>query len=307
MSPGAPLGLCLDGTLAIAEALRAARRAEAAGLESVWVSDFVGNRDPVATAAALLGATTRIRVVPMALSPYTRHPITIAMAAATLAEWRPGRVAIALGPGAPRALGSLGIRPERAAARLSETGEELRAWLSGGAPERMPPLRFQPPPVPIYLTATRPAMLGAAARFDGVVLSGGLSPEAVRWSLKHVDAGRRIEAVAMILLALDEAGRSAERIARETLAALLSAPHHQAVLEATEPHLDLGSVLDAVRAGDVALAGRLLPADLVSSHAVIGVEPLRERLAAYREAGIDLPVLWPIGDAREWTWLSGLV
>ena len=307
MSSDLQLGLCLDGTKPMAEAVWAAQTAESAGFESVWISDQVGYRDAVSTAAAVLGATRRLRVVPMALSPFTRHPMTIAMAIGALAEWAPGRVAVALGMGSPAALASLGIIPNRPAARLRHAAGAVQSWLLGLTPEGMPPLRYRPrSPVPVYLAATRPGMLRAAAHFDGVVLSGGLSPEAIRWSREQVDPPGKTEVVGMILVAMPDGARSADTVLREALARLIVSPHHQAVLRATEPHLDLAPILDAMAAGDVQLAGRILPAELIRSHGLILQQQPAEGLAAYRSSGIDLPVLWPVGGVGDWQWLAHL-
>ena len=67
-----------------------ARDAEAAGARSLWFAAHLFNREPIATAACALAATSRIKVALMALSPYTVHPVYAAMAAATLDEWFPG-------------------------------------------------------------------------------------------------------------------------------------------------------------------------------------------------------------------------
>ena len=45
----------------------------------------------------------------MAISPYAVHPVYAAMAAATLDEYFPGRVALCLGVGAPKDLEAAGI------------------------------------------------------------------------------------------------------------------------------------------------------------------------------------------------------
>ena len=56
---------------------------EAGGAAQVWLANHLFQRDPVALAARVLGATTRIRVALMAMSPYTVHPVQSAMAART--------------------------------------------------------------------------------------------------------------------------------------------------------------------------------------------------------------------------------
>jgi 5,10-methylenetetrahydromethanopterin reductase len=320
-----PLGLCLDGTMPIARAVRGAQAAERAGLESVWVSEQVGHRDAISTAAAVLAATRRIRVIPMALSPFTRHPVTIAAAIAALAEWKPGRVGVAVGPGAPGGLRSLGIAPDGVVTRVAAAAESVRRWLDGAAPDGMPPLRFATRArVPVYLTATRPAMLRAAARFDGVVLSGGLAPASVRWSTAILEgrpretpepmcplsgrAGARAEraaVAAMIVVARGDASRDGQAVLQEFVVAGLRAPHHRAVAQASAPAL--ATALAALAAGDTATADRAVTGAVAREHGLVAGDDGLSRLAAWRAAGVDLPVLWPVGGDGTWRWLSELV
>jgi hypothetical protein len=330
--------------MSIAGAVRGAQAAERAGLESVWVSEQVAHRDSISTAAAVLAATRRIRVIPMALSPLTRHPITIAAAIAALAEWKPGRVGVVIGPGAPRGLRSLGIAADGLAGRVTDAAEMVRQWLGGSAPAGMPPLRFAPRErVPVYLTATRPAMLRAAARFDGVVLSGGLSPDSVRWSL-DIHGSRPdpdIENVgprpapgsrgaprlrrsvpsagglggpsrppifsvsAIIVVARGASEQSAVGVLRDFVVAGLGALHHRAVAEASAPAL--APALAALAAGDTSGAARAVTDGVAREHGMVAGNDRVSRLTTWRSAGVDLPVLWPVGGDESWRWLSELL
>ena len=76
-------------------------------------------RDPITMAALALGATRRIKIALMAMSPYSVHPVFIAMAAATLDEMYPGRVILCLGAGAPADLKAAGIEATKPLVRRS--------------------------------------------------------------------------------------------------------------------------------------------------------------------------------------------
>ena len=97
----AELGIAMDGRAPIADIAAQAQAAEAGGATTLWIACHLFLRDPVTTAAIALAATKKIKVALMALSPYSTHPVYIAMAAASLDEMYPGRVILCLGSGAP--------------------------------------------------------------------------------------------------------------------------------------------------------------------------------------------------------------
>ena len=62
---------------------------------------------------------------------------------------------------------------------------------------------------------------------------------------------------------------------------------------------ELEGVRQAWQGGDRARALRLVPTDLIDRIALVGTpEECRQRLALYREAGIDLPLISPRGTGR---------
>ncbi|MEM9609745.1 MAG: LLM class flavin-dependent oxidoreductase [Actinomycetota bacterium] len=133
----------------ISDLVDAARAAEAAGLDGVWVYDhlsghsFGGSRavDVWVALTAIAESTERIAIGPLVLNTAARHPAHIAVAAATLQERSGGRLRLGLGAGAghgdPYAaeLTMLGLPVLGAAERrqrVEETVGYLRALWSGG-------------------------------------------------------------------------------------------------------------------------------------------------------------------------------
>src|SRR5256714_6533364 len=106
---GAEFGIAMDGRAPIADIAAQAKAAEEGGASTLWIACHLYLRDPITMAALALGATRRIKVALMAMSPYSMHPVFIAMAAATLEEIYPGRVILCLGVGAPADLKAAGI------------------------------------------------------------------------------------------------------------------------------------------------------------------------------------------------------
>src|SRR5258708_11744310 len=116
---GAELGIAIDGRAPIADIAAQAKAAEEGGASTLWIACHLYLRDPVTTAALALGATKRIKIALMAMSPYSTHPVYIAMAAASLDEIYPGRVILCLRSGAPADLKAAGIHSPRPLATMS--------------------------------------------------------------------------------------------------------------------------------------------------------------------------------------------
>src|SRR5260370_23836016 len=127
----AEFGISMDGRAPIADIPALARAAEAGGASTLWIACHLYLRDPVTMAALALGATRRIKVALMAMSPYSIHPVVIAMAAASLEEMYPGRVILCLGVGAPADLKAAGIDSPRPLKTLSEASAACRSLLAG--------------------------------------------------------------------------------------------------------------------------------------------------------------------------------
>jgi 5,10-methylenetetrahydromethanopterin reductase len=90
-------------------------RAEEVGVRSLWNSNITNAYDPFMGLVPAAMATKRIRLGPLALSPYEMHPLKIGYALATLNEMSGGRAQIGLGGGGAMALW---IRNEAAGSNL---------------------------------------------------------------------------------------------------------------------------------------------------------------------------------------------
>jgi 5,10-methylenetetrahydromethanopterin reductase len=310
----AVLGVAFDGRNPVPTLCEQARAAEAAGASSLWVSSHLFLRDPFASTAALLAATTRAQATLMAVSPHLVHPVHIAMAAATLDELAPGRVALCVGTGVPGDLADAGVEPQRPLRALAETVEVVRALLSGEAVtykgelfrirgRRLVTGRHD---VPVFLAAARPRTLElAGAIADGVLLSNASSVEFVRWSLEQVAAGARGRALRRVgLVYASVAEREAEALPRfrRQLAVLLRSEHHAMNLSLAGSSLDQEAVGQAIAREDWAGAEALVSDDVVRRHTASGTPgQVRARLAAYRAAGLDDLVLGGLYTPEETT------
>lgn len=298
------LGVAVDGRNPMPVLREQARIAEEAGAGSFWVSSHLFLRDPFTMAATVLAATARARAALMAVSPHVMHPVHMAMAAATLDELAPGRVVLCVGTGAPGDLADAGVAPRAPLRALTETIEVVRALLAG-EPVTYRGELFQVNgrrlgtgrrEVPVLLAAARPRTLElAGAIADGVLLSSASSVEFVRWSLDHVDRGARGRAVRRVgLVYASVAEREADALGRfrRQLAITLRGQHHATNLSLAGVSLDQEAVRRALAREDWSAAEALVSDEVVRRHTASGTPAqVRERLAAYRAAGLDELVL----------------
>ena len=298
------ISISFDGRDPAADALAKAEAAAHRGTESIWLACHLFQREPIATAGVLLSRFPGINIVLVALSPYVLHPVYIAMAAATLNEFFPGRVSLCLGVGAPADLASAGITAPAPLGTMRETLSLCRALFSGET-VRIEGERYQvrdqslstgPQDVPILLAASGPKMLRlAGAEADGVVLSAGTSVEFVGWSLAQVEAAgvsATFQRHAFVYAAVAPDTRAAYDRVRRLLAIVLRGEHHARNLECAGNDLDREAVSRAIADGDMVRAESYISDRIVECHAAAGTpQTFRARLGAYRAVGIDNLVL----------------
>src|SRR5688572_14954209 len=73
-------------------------KAEAAGVEQVWMTQNPVTNDSLTIFAAAMGRTNRIRLGTSIVPTYPRHPLALAQQAATVAALGPGRLRLGIGP-----------------------------------------------------------------------------------------------------------------------------------------------------------------------------------------------------------------
>src|SRR4051794_20703868 len=170
------------------ERLRAvARAADEAGLEELWLWEDCFLQSGIATAAAALAWTGRLRVGVGLLPVPLRNVALTAMEAATMHRLFPGRVELAVGHGVQDWMAQVGARVESPLTLLREYLEALRALLRGervtveGRYVRLDAVALDWPPTPapaVLAGATGPRsvrLAGEAA--DGTILTSTSTPD----------------------------------------------------------------------------------------------------------------------------------
>ena len=183
-SQGLQIGLLLPSREALLWAesdlsvvIDAARDAEKAGFDSLWVGDSLLARprgEPLTMLAGVAGATTRVQLGTAVLLPLLRHPLTLAHRLATLDRVSRGRLIVGVGPGADlpgthAELAAVGVPSDRRVSAMLNSIERCRRLWRNEEPglELEPrPLRSDGPP--IWLGGGGPRMLRlAGTTFDG--------------------------------------------------------------------------------------------------------------------------------------------
>ncbi|HWN31419.1 MAG TPA: LLM class flavin-dependent oxidoreductase [Pseudonocardia sp.] len=183
------------------ERLRAvATVADEVGLEQLWLWEDCFYESGIASAAAALAWTERVRVGVGLLPVPLRNVALTAMEAATLHRMFPGRVGLGVGHGVQDWMGQTGTRVDSPLTLLREYLGALRALLRGervsteGRYVRLDDVALVWPPrtpPPVLAGAQGPRSLrltGEAA--DGTVLDASVSPDGVRRALALIDEGR---------------------------------------------------------------------------------------------------------------------
>jgi len=159
--------------------------AESCGLRAVWVSNMLDARDPFVNLSVLARSTDRIRLGPIAVSPFELHPLKMASALLTLNELSGGRTCIVIGGGGGT-MWAMGLKAERMVRAVRECVEILKQASKG---ERLEyegevfqvkgynPFWAESSPPLIYIGANKETMFRMSTQYaDGIMVSDFTPP-----------------------------------------------------------------------------------------------------------------------------------
>jgi len=95
------------------------RLAESHGIRGVWSSSYADGRDPFMTLTLAAAETSKVRLGPLAVSPYELHPLKMSNALQTLNELSDGRAMICIGGGGG-VIQAMGMERQRMIGHLHE-------------------------------------------------------------------------------------------------------------------------------------------------------------------------------------------
>ena len=306
-------GLSLSNEDPTAHTLAIAAEAERLGFDEVSLPESRLFQSVTSAAAAALAATSEITVRVGIANPVFRHPVLLALEAATLADIGPGRLRFGLGAAewtvrrfemAPQGWKPLTntVEAVRAVRRLT-AGQDL-----GFAPTTFrasPDLRLDLPPaapVPVDVGAVNARMMAESGRHaDGVQLGAITSPGYTRWARRLLDeaaagAGRDpgdLLVSANVLTSVGPDRGAARRAVRPVLAYYLARVEGVVVDEAGADPEAVAAVRAAVASGGEEKGAAAVSESLIDVFAAAGaVDDVVERLSAFGAAGLDLPLAW---------------
>lgn len=174
-----------------------AQVADEVGLDEIWLWEDCFYESGIASAVALLGWTSNVRVGVGLLPVPLRNVALSAMEVATIERLFPGRATLAFGHGLQKWMGQAGVRAESPVTLLREYLVALKALLAGetvtvqGRYVNLDGVRLHWPadPAPALVAgAFGPKSLAVCADVaDGIILAASAGPEGVRQMRAQVD------------------------------------------------------------------------------------------------------------------------
>src|SRR4051794_29958651 len=272
------------------------RGAEAAGYTDLWTGETSGpdGFTPLALSAAW---TERARLGTGIVGVFQRGPALLAQEAAAIADASNGRFVLGIGSSSDRIVeGWNGIPFEKPLSRVRETLEFLRTALDGDRTESGFKLETAPAErVPIVLAALRGKMLELAVeRGDGAFTNflplGGLPK--VAGQLDGAPDGFELLCRFFCIPGEREA---VEPLARFMFSSYITVPVYAAFYRWLGYGDEIDAMVSAWESGDRQAAAAAAPWNLIEAMFIFGSpDEMKERIGAFLEGGITLPILTPI-------------
>jgi probable F420-dependent oxidoreductase len=272
------------------------RRAEAAGYTDLWSGETNGP-DGFTPLAAAATWTEQPRLGTGVVGVFTRGPALLAQQAAALADVSGGRFALGIGASSDRIVEGWNDMPfSKPLKRMAATIDFLDAAFAGERTATGFKLEQPPPePPPIILAALRGKMLRlaverAAGAFTNFLPLAGLPKVAEQ--LEGAPEG--FELLCRFFCIPGEREQT-EPLARFMFASYITVPVYEAFFRWLGYGERIDEMVAAWAAKDREAAIAAAPWDVIEDTFIFGSpEEMRERLDAFVEGGITLPILTPI-------------
>ena len=314
------IGVGFNADLPVAQITNYASQADDLGFDSFWMHEHSFGRDATSYLSSAANATKRIKIGVACLSPYVRHPVLLAMTAATLQETSNGRAILGLGTGFPMRLDLLGIKHDRPIGAIKEAIEICRGVWSGNvlnysgsvfSVKGVKSLMGKSSDIPIYIAGWKKQMLTLTGKYaDGYVAKGGESTESIKQIVSSIKSAAekanrslaQIDLGAYLLTLVDKSKDLAVDRAKKD-------PFVTYMLSVQDDYLYSGTGIDPAKKkpiaenyfkGNLAEASSHITREMIDSFALVGTrEEVASRVLEYKKAGLNLPILQPISMKQE--------
>ena len=320
------IGLGLNTGMPALDIVKWSKRGERNGFDSIWLSEDPYYRDSLPLMSVIAENTRRVRIATCIVNIYTKHPVYMAMAAATVDEISEGRLVLGVGRGVKSLIeGELHISYGSPLQYTKEYLVSLRKLLAGkkvtlegegvnmtNAQLHFVPLRSE---IPILLAAMGPKMLNLAAEYgDGAMLNSCTSVKQAKHSAEIVSSSSRgsikRELVCALWVSVDEDVDKSYDGVRMSVAFLLSIPTFGEVFlkeGGFQPYMledlrrtfrwdrKVGDPMWHLGQADASKVKELVDDRIVDALTVCGpVEDCRRRIRDYHDVGVTTAIVNPM-------------
>jgi F420-dependent oxidoreductase-like protein len=301
------IGAFISAGKSLQSTLDRVRRADGLGFDAAYTTQVAG-RDALSLLMAYASVSERIRLGTGVVPIFSRTPVAMTQAAATIDEFSGGRMVLGLGVSHQVTVENwYGARIEKPVTQMREYVGIVRAILRGEAPPqgeffntRFQFMGYEPrPALPIYVAALSPNMLRLAGEIADGVMLWLCNPDYIREVvIPEVTEGRRragkalggFDVVAAVPVALTDDPDAARATMRQDLVTYASLPFYRSMLERSGFGDEIAAFDEGMQAGEVDRAKAGLSDRMLGAFAGIGpAEEVRGAVQRYREAGAISP------------------
>jgi 5,10-methylenetetrahydromethanopterin reductase len=327
MSPPFRIGVMQLTMEPLDEMVASARAMDDAGMDTIWLAEAypwwrkhgMEARSSTVASAVIARETQRLTIGWGIISPFTRHPVQVAMDARVVQEAAgPGRFILGFGT-SKIFLNNARIQTNKTLGPMRDAVAIARGVLDGGPFEyegstwsaSVPALQdgvHSPRDVPpVYVAATAPKMQALAGEIgDGCLTPSITTPAFVRYTRDNVKAD--IDIGCTVVASIHDSDRDAGRDGAREIAGMYLANKVQNIQGAADTLLDLaGLTQDEIRPVAEAMerGGRLAAKEQVTDAILDKCKPIAgtpedciRAIEEYREAGCTHVMLELWGDRR---------
>jgi probable F420-dependent oxidoreductase len=272
------------------------KRAESAGYTDLWSGETNG---PDGFSPLVLGAawTEKVRLGTGVVGVMQRGRALLAQEAAAVADASGGRFALGIGASSDRIIEGWNAMPfEKPLTKMSETIDFLRTALSGERADGG--FKLERPPqerVPIIVAALRGKMLRLAVEKGDGAFTNFLPLEGLPKVAEQLEGAPEGFELLCRFFCIPGEREQVEPLARFMFSSYITVPVYEAFYRWLGYGDRIDEMVEAWNAKDRERAAAAAPWDLIEEMFIFGSpEQMRERLEAFVEGGITLPVITPI-------------
>ena len=272
------------------------KRAEAAGYTDLWSGETNG---PDGFSPLLLGAawTEKVRLGTGVVGVMQRGRALRAQAAAAAADASRGRFALGIGASSDRIIEGWNAMPfEKPLSKMSERIDFLRTALAGERTDGG--FKLERPPeerVPIIVAALRGKMLRLAVEKGDGAFTNFLPLEGLPKVVAQLEGAPEGFELLCRFFCLPGEREQIEPLARFMFSSYITVPVYEAFYRWLGYGERIDEMVEAWNAKDREKAAAAAPWELIGEMFIFGSpEQMRERLDAFVEGGITLPVITPL-------------